>query len=302
MDDIDLNLIPALDSLLTEGSVTGAARRLGLSASAMSRTLARLREATGDPLLVRAGRGLVPTPLAVEIAPRVRDVARQARAMLSPRRDGLDLQTLDRTFTLCASEGFLAVFAAPLVSSVSEVAPGARLRFAPKPVKDVAALREGEIDLEVGVLGAAPPEVRATLLFRDHYVGAVRAGHPLLEAEVTAARYAACRHVVVSRRGEAEGPVDAALGDLNLARRVVAVVPGFPDALGIARRTDLVAQVTRSSFHPVGGAALAEGLVAFDLPVMTPEIAISLSWHPRLEADPAHRWLRGVVMAVCRNS
>lgn len=300
MDDIDLNLLPALDALLSEGSVTAAARRLGLSASAMSHTLARLREATGDPLLVRAGRGLVPTPRAEEIAGRVHDLAREARAVLSPRRDGLALATLDRTFTLRASEGFLAVFAAPLVSAVSAAAPGVRLRFAPKPVKDTAALREGEIDLEIGVLGDAPPEVRALLLFRDRYVGAVRAGHPLLAEPMTAARYAACRHVVVSRRGEAEGPVDAALSDLNLARRIVAVVPGFPDALAIARRTDLVAQVTRSSFHPVGGQALADGLVAFDLPVTTPEIAISLQWHPRLEADPAHRWLRGLVGAVCR--
>ncbi len=300
MDDIDLNLLPALDALLSEGSVTGAARRLGLSASAMSRTLARLRTATGDPLLVRAGRGLVPTPRARELAGRVRDLAREAKAVLSPRRDALDLPTLDRTFTLRASEGFLAVFAAPLVSAVSAAAPGTRLRFAPKPVKDAAALRDGEIDLEVGVLGDAPPEIRATLLFRDRYVGAVHAGHPLITAEVTAARYAASRHVVVSRRGEAEGPVDEALADLGLRRQIVAVVPGFPDALAIARRTDLVAQVTRSSFHAVGGAALADGLVAFDLPVETPEIAISLSWHPRFEADPAHRWLRGVVMATCR--
>lgn len=300
MDDIDLNLLPALDALLTEGSVTGAARRLGLSASAMSRTLTRLREATGDPLLVRAGRGLVPTPRAEEIAGRVHDLAREAQAVLSPRRDGLDLATLDRTFTLRTSEGFLAVFAAPLVSAVSAAAPGVRLRFAPKPVKDTVALREGEIDLEIGVLGDAPPEVRAQLLFRDRYVGAVQAGHPLLAEPITAARYAACRHVVVSRRGEAEGPVDAALSELDLARRIVAVVPGFPDALAIARRTNLVAQVTRSSFHPVGGQALADGLVAFDLPVTTPEIAISLQWHPRLEADPAHRWLRGLVGSVCR--
>lgn len=300
MDDIDLNLIPALDALLTEGSVTGAARRLGLSASAMSRTLSRLRDATGDPLLVRAGRGLVPTPRAIELGGRVHDLAREARAMLSPRRDTLDLAALDRTFTLCASEGFVAVFAAPLVTAVTEAAPGARLRFAPKPVKDAAPLREGEIDLEIGVLGAAAPEIRTQLLFRDSYVGAVHAGHPLLDGPVTAARYAACRHVVVSRRGEAEGPVDDALAALDLTRTIVAVVPGFPDALGVARRSDLVALVTRSCLSQTRDTVLVEGLVAFALPVMTPEIAVTLQWHPRLEADPAHRWLRGVVASVCR--
>jgi DNA-binding transcriptional LysR family regulator len=299
MDDVDLNLIPALDALLSAGSVTGAARRLGLSASAMSRTLARLRAATGDPLLVRAGRGLVPTPRARELSGRVSDVARQARALLSPRHDALDLATLDRTFTLCASEGFVAVFAAPLVAAVTEAAPGARLRFAPKPVKDAAPLREGEIDLEIGVVGAAAPEIRTQLLFRDSYVGVVRAGHPLLAAPMTAARYAACRHVVVSRRGEAEGPVDAALGALGLRRPIVAVVPGFPDALAIAGRSDLVALVTRACLSH-GDAALTRDLQGFELPVATPPIAVSLQWHPRLEADPAHRWLRGVVAAICR--
>ena len=296
----DLNLIPALDALLAEGSVTGAARRLGLSASAMSRTLARLREATGDPLLVRAGRGLVPTPRALELRGRVHDLALEAKAVLSPRADALDLAALRRTFTLCASEGFVAVFAAPLVSAVTQAAPHVRLRFAPKPVKDAAPLREGEIDLEIGVLGAAAPEIRTQLLFRDRFIGAVRAGHPLLAGTVTAVRYAACRHVVVSRRGDATGPVDEALAELGLMRTIVAVVPGFPDALGVARRSDLVALVTRSCFSQTKDAALAEGLVAFDLPVVTPEIAVTLQWHPRLEADPAHRWLRGLVAATCR--
>src|SRR3954470_18832565 len=106
MPEIDLNLLIALETLLDDGSVAGAARRLGLSASAVSRTLARLRAATGDPLLVRAGRGLVPTPRAVELRERVRDLAQEARAVLRPAA-GLDLAALERTFTVRASEGFV---------------------------------------------------------------------------------------------------------------------------------------------------------------------------------------------------
>jgi DNA-binding transcriptional LysR family regulator len=297
MDAIDLNLLPALDALLEEGSVTGAARRLGLSSSAMSRTLSRLRAVTGDPLLVRAGRGLVPTPRAMALRDRVHTFAREARELLSPQDDRLDLARLERTFAIRANEGFIGLYSAPLVAAVIKAAPHVRLRFAPKPAKDAGPLREGEIDLEIGVLGAFAPEVRTHLLFRDRFLGVVRTGHPLLSAPITPERYAAARHVVVSRKGSFTGPVDDALEVLGLRRDIIAVVPGFPDALRIAGQSDLVALVPRSC---LGDAAFARDLASFELPVATPEIAISAMWHPRMDADPAHRWLRGIVMEVCR--
>src|ERR1700754_1389143 len=117
--DIDLNLLVALDVLLAEGSVTGAARRLGLSSSAMSRTLTRLRSATGDPLLVRAGRGLVPTPRAAELRDRVHELTRDVRAVLTPNVSHLDVASLERIFTIRASEGFLDLLAAALVAAVT---------------------------------------------------------------------------------------------------------------------------------------------------------------------------------------
>ncbi|OIR09966.1 HTH-type transcriptional regulator LeuO [mine drainage metagenome] len=297
---VDLNLLPALDALLAEGSVTAAARRLGLSVSAMSRTLARLRAATGDPLLVRAGRGLAPTPRALELRERVRGVTREALAVLSPNPEPLDLAGLERTFTLRANEGFLARFAAALLEAALQAAPGVRLCFAAKPVKDAAPLREGRVDLEIGVLGAFAPEVRSRLLFRDTFLGAVRIGHPLLAAPITAERYAACRHVVASRRGSFHGPVDEALAALGLARRTVAVVPGFPDALRIAAGSDAVALVPRSCLDAAAG--VAAGVAGFTLPVATPEIRVAALWHPRMEADPAHRWLRQLVIGVCRGA
>ncbi len=298
MEDIDLNLLTALDALLTEGSVTAAARRLGLSASAMSRTLGRLRTATNDPLLVRAGRGLVPTPRAIDLRKRVREVTREVREVLSPQVVDLDIATLDRTFTIRASEGFIELFSAPLVTAITATAQHVRLRFAPKPDKGARPLREGEIDLEIGVLGVSAPEVRAQLLFRDQFIGAVRIGHPLLTGPMSPERYAACKHVVASRRGAFTGPVDDALGEVGLRRDVVAVVPGFPDAIRIASRTDLVALVPRSCFRSPD--PLTEGLTTFELPVRTPEIAISAMWHPRMDADSPHRWLREQVKAACR--
>ncbi len=298
--DMDMNLLAALDALLAEGSVTGAARRLGLSSSAMSRTLARLRSATGDPLLVRAGRGLVPTPRATELRDRVHLLTRDVRTVLSPHAGHLDVTSLERTFTIRAGEGFVELFCAPLVAAVTEVAPHVRLRFAPKPDKDALPLRDGQIDLEIGVLGASAPEVRTRFLFRDVFIGAARIGHPLLEGAMTPERYAACRHVVASRTGKFTGPVDDALEALGLRREIVAVVPGFPDAVRIARNTDLVALVPRSGLaSPTGADPAGPGLVGFDLPIRTPPIAISAMWHPRMDADPAHRWLRDTVVAVC---
>jgi DNA-binding transcriptional LysR family regulator len=305
MDDVDLNLLVALDALLAEGSVTGAARRLGLSSSAMSRTLARLRSATGDPLLVRAGRGLVQTPYAAELRERVPALSRDVLAVLRPRVSELDIASLERTFTIRANEGFVAALSASLVAALTEAAPRVRVRFAPKPEKDARPLREGQIDLEIGVLGAFAPEIRTQALFRDRFVGVARIGHPLFSgADITPERYAACDHLVASRKGEFTGPVDDALEELGLRRTVSVVVPGFPDAMRIARHSDLVALVPRSCFGngAANDSAAAEGLQSFELPVRTPEIVISAMWHPRVDADPAHRWLRDTVVSVCRTA
>jgi len=194
-----------------------------------------------------------------------------------------------------------AVLARPAsLAAVTAIAPHVRLRFAPKPDKDALPLRDGQIDLEIGVLGASAPEVRTRFLFRDGFIGVVRIGHPLLEAPITPERYAAHRHVVVARKGRFTGPVDEALEALGLRREIVAVVPGFPSALRIARDTDLVALVPRSSLSgPPGADPATLGVVGFPLPVPTPPIVISAMWHPRMDADPGHAWLRDTVVGVC---
>ena len=186
-------------------------KRLRLSPSAMSRALARLRATTGDPLLVRAGRGLVPTPRALELRERVGQLVQDAEAALSPA-EKLDLKRLVRTFTLRTSEGFVENFGPDLIDRVSAEAPGVRLRFVQKLDKDSASLRDGTVDLDTGVVeGTSGPEVRAQALFRDRFIGVVRMGHPLSKGEITPSRYAAGRHILVSRRGLDKGPIDEAL-------------------------------------------------------------------------------------------
>jgi len=293
----DLNLLVTLDVLLAEGSVARAAERLRLSPSAMSRALARLRQTTGDPLLVRAGRGLVPTPRALELRERVSQLVQDGQAVLRPVKK-LKLKQLVRTFTLRTREGFVENFGPDLIARVGEAAPGVRLCFVQKPDKDSALLRDGTVDLETGVVGKTEgPEVRTQALFRDRFIGVVRRGHPLSQGEITPERYAAGRHIYVSRRGLDKGPIDEALSPLGLERTIVTIVGGFSAALALARATDLIASVPER--HT---ANLRTGMHSFALPVALPEITVSLLWHPRLDADLAHRWLRGLVRETCAAS
>jgi len=290
----DLNLLVTLDVLLKEGSVARAAQRLRLSPSAMSRALARLRRTTGDPLLVRAGRGLVPTRRALELRERVGQLVQDSEAALRPVGK-LELGRLSRTFTLRTSEGFVENFGPRLIARINAEAPGVRLRFLQKTNKDSAPLRDGIVDLETGVVGQTTgPEVRAQALFRDRFIGVVRKGHALSKGKVTAAGYAAGKHILVSRRGLDKGPLDEALQALGLQRQIVTIVGGFATALALARGSDLIASVPERHTGK-----LRAGMHSFPLPVVMPEITVSLLWHPRMDADPAHRWLRRRVREAC---
>lgn len=290
----DLNLLVTLDVLLDEGSVARAARRLQLSPSAMSRSLARLREATGDPLLVRAGRGLVPTPRASALRGRVGPLLREVQGVLRPAQL-LDVGRVARTFTIRSSDGFVDNFGAPLIERVTRDAPRARLRFIQKTGKDSALLREGLVDLETGVVDREiGPEVRAQGLFKDRLVGVIRSGHPLCKGTVTAARFSAARHILVTRRGIDEELGDDAILRSGRQREIVTIVGGFAAALALARQSDLVATVPER--HT---ANLRSGMFTFALPVRAHEFVVSLLWHPRMDADPAHKWLRRCVREVC---
>lgn len=290
----DLNLLVTLNVLLAEGSVARAAQRLRLSPSAMSRALARLRETTGDPLLVRAGRGLVPTPRALELRERVSRLVEEGKAVLRPA-ENLNLQQLVRIFTLRTSEGFVENFGPALIARVGQEAPGVRLRFVQKPDKGSGPLRDGTVDLETGVVEkTTAPELRVQALFRDSYVGVVRKGHPLSKRTITRSQYAAGRHINVSREGLDTGPIDEALSPFGLERQILTIVSGFATALALARASDLIASVPERHTE-----SLRAGMHSFPLPVPVPNFTVSMLWHPRLDADPAHRWLRSQLRNIC---
>ncbi|MGW9044395.1 LysR family transcriptional regulator [Streptomyces lydicus] len=291
---MDLNLLRALDALLQENSVTRAAERLGTSPAAASRTLARLRRAVGDPLLVRAGQELVPTPRALELREEVGALLRGCDNVLRPGA-GFDAVHLRRTFTVQATDLILAGLAGTLTDRIHAEAPHVDVVFLPEALEGGPALRQGWVDVELGVLGPLDPEVRTQRLTRMTLVGIARSGHPLFDGRIDARRFAAADHIGISRHGKRLGPIDDALAERGLRRRLAVVVPSHTGAMMLARNSDLVA-LTLADWLPDTLSAL--GLRAFPLPLDLAPLDFGMAWHPRNSADPGHRWFRDHLAAA----
>ncbi|MFI2476759.1 LysR family transcriptional regulator [Nocardia xishanensis] len=300
---IDANLAIALDALLAEHSVTRAAARLHTSPAAMSRTLARLRRILQDPLLVRAGQTMVPTPRAQALRDEAAAVVRSLGALLSPGM-GVDPASLSSTFTLQAADLVGAALAPRLLRLAQQEAPGVSFRFRAEELEAGSALRDGRIDLEIGSIDHVDPETQVEELVGLRLVAAVRPGHHLTDEPLTPARLAAAQHVAVSRRGRFTGPLDTALAEQNLRRRVSVVLPSHLAAMTLAARSDIVclvpAALPGADPSPLTDGATALGLHLLDIPLALPPLTIGMAWHPRHTADGAHRWLRDAVRRTLR--
>ena len=291
-DDLDLNLLRVFDALVREGSVTGASERLQLSVPATSRALGRLRAAMADPILVRAGRGMVPTPFASRSASRVRSLLDEAAALAGAGRT-LVPADLERTFTIRINDGVAAPLATQVVDAVAALAPGVRLRFVPEGEETTDDLRDGTTDLDIGVGEPAASDIHVAELYRERMVGLARAGHPITEHRRPAlAHLTRYPHVSASRRGKARGPLDDALAARGLRRHVAVVVPSFAVAAFVVSVNPYLTLVPRR-LADLHGAGL--GLQHFPIPVDLPDLRVRLFWHSRLENDPAQRWLRDTI-------
>lgn len=292
----DLNLLIALDALLDEGSVVGAARRMHLSPAAMSRTLTRIRDALGDPVLVRAGRGLVPTPRALAMQAHVRSLVEQA-AEIFQSRDEVDMSTLERCFNVRSNDVFFGGFGGHLLKLLREQAPRSMLRFAPEGEGDDDALREGRIDLYVTSRLNFGPEIKVQTLFTTAFVALAREGHPIFDQPITPQTFAAYDQVSVSRRGRARGPIDEALEAQGLSRQVALVTPNFHSAIFSVVGSDLILALP----EPVlwGMKAVGLRMRPFAIPLSLEPVVVLQAWHPRFDKDPAHRWLRQTLKDIC---
>ncbi len=287
-----MGLLVSLDALLQEGSVTGAAQRVGLSTPAMSHALARIRERLGDPILVRAGRGMLLTPRALALKPQVHNVVNEARRALEPERPFVASE-LSRTFVVHTTDYVLTILGAAVDRLLRLEAPKACVRFVPNTPDDPALLRDQGSDLAVGIYGDLPQEMRARQLLTDRFVCVVRRGHPVLKRRFTLEELVSIPHIQVAPRGKPGGYLDDVLRERGLSRTVARAVPYFVTALQLAAETDYILTISeRIAKHFAEPLKLA----LLEVPVKLRPYALSLVWHPRLDGDAGHRFLREVFL------
>ncbi|MFD6141586.1 LysR family transcriptional regulator [Promicromonospora sp. NPDC060271] len=292
-DSLDLNLLRVFDALMQTGSVTGAAERLHLSVPATSRALSRLRRAMGDEIMVRAGRGMVPTPFAERAAHTVRRLLEEA-GQLGLEGQGSDPASWRRTFTVRINDALVPVLAPTILARVREHAPGITVRFVAEGNESPDALRDGTIDLDIGVPDPGLPDLRTQPLFQDHYVAVFAASSRLARAgKLTVDDVCAVPHVTASRRGHTRGPIDTALREQGRSRQVVASVPSMTAAAILALEDDLIVPMPGL----LAGHLIASGLPLRQsaLPFDVPTVGIAVQWHQRLDTDRPTRWLRTVI-------
>jgi DNA-binding transcriptional LysR family regulator len=296
MESIDLNLLLSLDALLQEGSVTGAARRVGLSTPAMSHALARVRERLGDPILVRSGRGMLLTPRALALKDPVHDLVAAAKRTLTPERPFVAGE-LQRTFVVHATDYVLTMLGRALDRIVRAEAPGVSLRFVPNTVDDAAALRDRDSDLAVGIYGELPQEMRMQQLLTDRFVFVVRRDHPEIGKRLTLEQLVSIPHVQIAPRGKPGGYLDDVLRQRGLAREVARAVPYFQSALQLVADTDYVLCISERIARRHEDTL---GLRVLESPIALRPYALSLLWHPRLDADAGHRFVREALLRAAR--
>jgi DNA-binding transcriptional LysR family regulator len=296
MQSSDLGLLVVLDALLQESSVTRAARRVGLSTPATSHALARIRDRFGDPILVRAGRGMVLTPRAEELRPLVRSAVVQAEQVLAAP-EPFSPHTVDRAFVVSVTDYVLTLLGSTIDRLAREEAPGLVLRFVPNTLGDAAALRDGATDLAVGIYGDLPPELKMRELLTDRFVCALRRAHPAAKKRLTLARFCKLDHVQVAPRGQPGGYVDDLLAERGRQRRIARTTPFFGAALALVAEADYVLTVSERIARR---AADARDLVLLPPPLPLEPYALNLLWHPRMDADPAHAWLRDLFVRAAK--
>ncbi|MEN0060567.1 MAG: LysR family transcriptional regulator [Myxococcota bacterium] len=291
--DVDLNLLPTLAVLLETSSVTQAAAQMGVTQSAMSRSLGRLRRAFGDELLVRVGQRMQRTPRAAALLPQVHRVLAEARRLVE-RGETFDPTTARFTARLSSADYVHLVLMPPLLKRLQEEAPYVSIRLVPQAFEP-RYLEDDELDGLLFVDGQLSGSgLMRTYLFTEPFVTVLRSGHPALGA-LSLERYAALNHVLVAPSGRPGGIVDDALTVLGLQRRVVLLVPSFSAAIAVAESTDLVVTLPK---RVARATAVGRDVVVLPPPLHLNPFRLVLFWHRRRKSDPAHRWLRKTLAEV----
>lgn len=300
LSSVDLNLAVVLHAVLAEQSVSRAAKRLGLSQSATSHALARLRDAVGDRLVLRTRDGLVPTPRARAMAEPLAAAMSLLEAAFVAKRE-FDPKSAKHRFSVMGTDYAEIVLLPALVEDLGAHAPNVELRMQPMTRDALTMLRRRDVEMVIGVFPEKDlsGDLRSTVLLEDRLVCVVRKGHPLLRKKLTLARYAAAKHVLVSPRGTPGGIVDDALASRGVSRTVAVTVPHFLAAPHLVAKTDLVLTVAERAARVFVRSLPLEILSP---PLDLPRTKLSLVWHRDHDADPAHTFLRDRVCTHCAST
>ncbi len=293
---VNLNLFVVFEALVAERNVTRAAKRLGVTQSAVSNALRQLRVLFDDPLFLRRSAGVEPTPRALVLAEPVRrGLAAFGDALAPPR---FEPKTAERRFVIATSDYCEMVLLPSLLARLADDAPNVRVEIVPWGLHEVPdLLARGEADVMIGYYSKVPAAHREQKLFTEEFRCLVRKRHPSVRGKLTLNGWVAVPHVVVSQRPGSTSGVDRALAARGLSRRIGVRVSHFLIVPEIVARTDFVAALSRRIAEP---AARTLDLRLFPPPIPLAKSTVGMVWHDRLDADPGHRWLRDVIADVAR--
>ncbi|MBU2486116.1 MAG: LysR family transcriptional regulator [Alphaproteobacteria bacterium] len=294
----DMNLLLVFNTLMQERSVTRTGERLGRTQSAISNSLKRLRDALDDPLFVREGAGLLPTPRAEALAPEVEQIVRQVERCLRPDAE-IDLATDTSHFVIGAPDRLSLPVFLPFMRTVHAIAPNMRLdlRTSDRDVS-IRLLASGEIDLALGWFDDLPTSMLRSVAFSEDLVCLCRKGHPILRAEGAAdfQSLLSYPHLVVRSGGGRHAAFDAILSRFGHARHVQTALTNFTLVPHLLRESDQVGVFTKRTAD-----YFAENydLAVMPIPLEIAPISHEIVWHRRFNHDPAHRWLRDYIQKAC---
>jgi len=293
---VDLNLLVAFDVLYDLRNVTRAADRLALTQPTVSGMLARLRDVFGDPLFVRTQHGILPTPRAEALAEPVKAVLAEVEVLIAP--PAFEPASAEMTIAISANDYMQQALVVPFIARLRRQAPGIRVAVVPPAIADLAErLARGAIDLAVTIPAFADSGLPRSLLYTERYVCVARRGHPLAGRRLSLQQFCGYEHLVVSPTGGSfAGPTDDALAALGASRRVTISLPSFHVLLETLRADDFLALVPERLLR-----GRMAGMKWFEPPVLVPDFDVIACWHRRVDADPAHRWIRRQLESVARS-
>ena len=293
---VDLNLLVAFDILIREQNLSRAADKLGLTQPAMSKRLVRLRSLFGDELLVRTSKGMKPTARALELVEPIRIALKQIQVTIDDCSKSKP-ELSSRTFRIATTDLVAVTVIPKLIHIFQKRSTETRLIVRNMHRRHlVNALETGEIDLAITVLPDPPPQIKPQNLFSEKYVCLVSKKHPTIQTELTLQDYLQSPHVLVTYTADLHGGVDRFLSAKGLKRKVVLSLPYHLAVPLIVAQTSLVTTIAER----IALATEWEDLRIFPLPIDAIEYQEQLLWHCRDELDPAHLWLRELIMEICQ--